>query len=272
MAKFERGVYEPSEDSRVFDGGEDEEMDEGSRAPLLIVIALIVVAAFAAFVYVAYQQGVKQGRESAPRIITADRGPLRVPPPASDSSGTTSSPLKDLKIYQQPAPPDDEIGESDSVPQPPTELKKEPEAKAAVEPKPAPVVIKPAETKPAETKPAPVQKEVAQKPAEKPQEKPVQTAITKPAPTTTSSTVAGAAYTLQIGAYKSEAEALSAWKSYERRHPAVGGYEPDVKMVDLGDKGVWYRLRMGAFASKDAADTLCNKLKADGGGCFPAKP
>jgi cell division protein FtsN len=76
---------------------------------------------------------------------------------------------------------------------------------------------------------------------------------------------------LQIGSYKSEDEANAAWKSFQAKHPMVGGYEQDIKKVDLGDKGTWYRLRVGAFADKSAAGTFCAKLKADGGDCIPSK-
>ena len=47
MANFERGVYEPGDEAhegiRVYDGSEDEEDVEGSRLPLLIVLALLIV-------------------------------------------------------------------------------------------------------------------------------------------------------------------------------------------------------------------------------------
>ena len=39
-----RGVYEPSDEVRVFDGAEDDDDSEGSRLPLVIVLALIVLA------------------------------------------------------------------------------------------------------------------------------------------------------------------------------------------------------------------------------------
>ena len=46
MPSFERGVYEPkSDDVRVIDEDEQEIDEEGSRLPLLIVIALLVLAA-----------------------------------------------------------------------------------------------------------------------------------------------------------------------------------------------------------------------------------
>jgi cell division septation protein DedD len=82
----------------------------------------------------------------------------------------------------------------------------------------------------------------------------------------------GGAYVLQIGAYKSEAEADAAWKTYSAKHGGtLGGYTKDVKQVDLGAKGTWYRLRVGSFADKNAAAALCAKLTAEGGACFPAK-
>src|ERR1700722_11640719 len=103
MAKFER--MEPrADDMPVFDGGIDEDDgEEGSRLPLLIVIALLVLAAFAGVVYYAYTEGVERGRSDAPRVIVAQ-----------GNSGTK------LKVYQQAAPSDDTSSEADSVPPPPT--------------------------------------------------------------------------------------------------------------------------------------------------------
>src|SRR5215469_980509 len=104
MAKFER--LEPrAEDMPVFDGGvDDEDSEEGSRLPLLIVIALLVLAAFAGVVWLAYTQGVERGRADAPRVIVAQ--------------GTTSG--TKLKVYQQPAPADDDSAETETAPPPPT--------------------------------------------------------------------------------------------------------------------------------------------------------
>src|SRR5258706_15693025 len=100
MADYQRGVYEPTDEVHVFDGSEDDEDSEGSRLPLLIVIALFVLASFGGIVWLAYEKGVASGR-SEPRTILADTGPIKVAP---DNSGTTETPYKGLKIYQQPAP------------------------------------------------------------------------------------------------------------------------------------------------------------------------
>ena len=83
---------------------------------------------------------------------------------------------------------------------------------------------------------------------------------------------ASGSYVLQIGAYKSQADADTAWRSYKAKHAALlAGYGPDVAQADLGDKGIWYRLRIAGFASKDVASAMCDRLKADGGSCFLGK-
>ncbi len=248
MPKHEPGVYEPSaDDIRVFDGGEDDIDDEGSRLPLLIVIALLIAAAFALVVYLAYTQGVQNGRESAPRTIAADEGPVRTAP--ENPGGKT--PYQGLKIYEQPAPPDDESAPAQSAAVPPA-------AKPAAKPVEKPVTHV-AKHEPA-TKPEPA----AHKPALA-KAAPVKRAALKPAMTE------GGAYTLQIGSYKSEAEAAKAFSVYQHKHPLVGGLTPDIQKADLGKKGTWYRLHIGSFSDRAAAGALCAKLKADGGGCFPAK-
>jgi cell division protein FtsN len=250
MAKIEPGVYEPSSDDiRVFDGGEDDMDEEGSRLPLLIVIALLVLAAFGGVVWLAYSEGLQKGRESAPQVIAADRGPVRTAP--ENPGGAT--PYQGLKIYEQPAPSKSESTPATSAPAtstppaPSTHAKTTARTHAPSTPPSAPHTAAVKTPKPAAPKPA----------------------TTKPAPVKTASTAGG--YVLQIGAYKSEAEAKTAWKTYQRKHPLVGGYTSNIKRVDLGAKGVWYRLRIGSFADRGAAGALCTKLKADGGGCFPAR-
>jgi len=273
MANLSRGTYEPPHDDvHIFDGAEDDDDAEGSRLPLLIVIALFVLAAFAGVVWLAYTQGVARGRTDAPRIIAAEKGPAKVAANPDDQA----SPYKGLKIYQQPAPADEE---ADRTPAPPPAAAETAPETAVVTPhaqQAAPAEAKPVEQKPAEAKPAakteppppqirttvPAQAEPAAPPPA-----PKQEAAPVAAPA-----AAGGAYVLQIGAYKSQAEADTAWNSYHGKHAGtLSGYGKSVKQVDLGEKGTWYRLRVGSFASKDAAAALCAKLTAEGGACFPAK-
>ena len=79
------------------------------------------------------------------------------------------------------------------------------------------------------------------------------------------------AFVLQIGSYKSEAEASTSWQAYRGAHPVVAGYTSDIRRADLGTKGTWYRLRVGPFGSLSEASAACAKIKASGGNCFPAK-
>src|SRR4051812_20482663 len=105
MPQFERRLYEPSEDARAFDSDEDME-DEGSRLPLLIGIALIVLLSFVGVVWLAYTQGVEKGRADTPAVIasadavSADRKP---------------TPYSKLKIYQPPKS-DEDVASEDATP------------------------------------------------------------------------------------------------------------------------------------------------------------
>ena len=98
-------------------------------------------------------------------------------------------------------------------------------------------------------------------------------AATPPAPAAKPAAApATGAYVLQIGAYKSQADADAAWKTYKSRHAALlSGYGPNVQQADLGEKGTWYRLRVSGFSDRDVALALCDRLKADGGACFLAR-
>jgi outer membrane biosynthesis protein TonB len=289
MVNYDRGVYEPGDDVRVFDGAEEEEDVEGSRLPLLIVLALLVLAMFGGVVYLAYTQGVARGRGETP-VLTAAAGPERVAP---QSPGGARVPYQGFKIYEQPAPQDDP---ADATPQ--TTPQTTPVTQAAAPPKvtqqatpqvtqsvPAPSpVAKPAPAKmekPVAPAPAPVVKTPAAKPAAAPPSiatgAPRQLGAAIPAPTQVAPPLAPAvipagAYVLQIGAYKSQAEADNAWKNYKARHAALlSGFSENVQQADLGEKGTWFRLRVAGFSDKDVASATCERLKADGGACFLGK-
>ena len=79
------------------------------------------------------------------------------------------------------------------------------------------------------------------------------------------------AFALQIGAYRSEAEAEESWRAYSAAHPAAAAFAPAIRQADLAAKGIWYRLQIGPFASAGDAVAFCAKLKASGGTCFPVR-
>jgi cell division protein FtsN len=263
MAEYERGVYEPAERIRVFDGSEDDDDEEASRLPVLIVIALVVLVSFAGVVWLAYEKGVASGRNE-PRIA------------AIDASGQPAAQYKGLKIYEQPAPNDADAvtavapappKANDASPQQAAVSAPAPDLRAPIAdtntPKPAAAQSRPNTTKSVAVAALPKKAVAAATPTQSPVA-PQDEADTAPA--------TKSAYLLQIGSYKSEQEAANAWSAAKAAHASVlEGLSPDVKKVDLGDKGTWFRLRIAPFADKTAANALCDRLKAEGGTCILAR-
>jgi cell division protein FtsN len=206
-------------------------------------------------VWLAYTQGVARGRTETP-ILAAENGPARVAP---QNPGGTEQPYKGFKIYEQPAPPDEDAAAASSAAASAPVPKPAP-PKPAAKPVPPPPSIPAAAPKAAAAIPAP-----AKPPAAAPK-----VAAAAPIPAKTPVPVpASSTYALQIGAYKSQAEADAAWKSYKAKHATLlADAATDVQQADLGEKGIWYRLRITGFASKDVASSMCDRLKADGGACF----
>src|SRR6185503_13161293 len=102
MNNLQRGIYQPlAEKVPIYDLADEDPEEERSRAPLLVVIALVVLAAFAGVVWLAYNQGVERGRQGASLVITAPEGPVRVAPP--DSAPAT--PFTGLNVYNDPVAP-----------------------------------------------------------------------------------------------------------------------------------------------------------------------
>jgi hypothetical protein len=78
---------------------------------------------------------------------------------------------------------------------------------------------------------------------------------------------------VQIAARNDQAAAMAAFADLQQKYAGVlGNHSPSVRKVDLGDKGVWYRLLVGPMPSKGDADKLCEDLKTAGmKGCFSRK-
>ncbi|MBC6982002.1 SPOR domain-containing protein [Caulobacter sp. 17J80-11] len=70
-------------------------------------------------------------------------------------------------------------------------------------------------------------------------------------------TQATAGRAVQIAAFRSEADARTAWSDLVDRHRELAGLTPQFEKVDLGSKGAWVRLKAGPITTPEAAKALC---------------
>ena len=82
---------------------------------------------------------------------------------------------------------------------------------------------------------------------------------------------AGGGILVQLSSQTSEDGARSTYRDMQRKFASIlGPYQPDIQRADLGDRGVYYRVRVGPFSAADAKK-LCADLKAAGGQCIIAR-
>jgi tetratricopeptide (TPR) repeat protein len=75
---------------------------------------------------------------------------------------------------------------------------------------------------------------------------------------------------VQLGAWRSEAEATAGWnKAVRQAEGVLEGYSPHIVAVDLPGAGRYYRLRI--TADKGGSKALCAALTARGLACIPAR-
>ena len=76
-------------------------------------------------------------------------------------------------------------------------------------------------------------------------------------------------FLVQVGATQKQDLAAGEIARLANKHSEIlSGVGSVVVRVDLGDKGVWYRMRVGPFDTRAAAEDTCGKLKAVNVGCF----
>jgi tetratricopeptide (TPR) repeat protein len=76
-------------------------------------------------------------------------------------------------------------------------------------------------------------------------------------------------YLIQISAQRSQDAARGLWDRLAEQHTDVlGGLTPYIMEADLGSRGVFYRIRAGDFATRDAGNRICNRLKSRRVECF----
>lgn len=95
--------------------------------------------------------------------------------------------------------------------------------------------------------------------------KPVQLAAVSPV----AAGLPEARYRVQLGAFREAALASRAWEEMAGdAAPVIGGSSYAILKADLGERGVFYRLRAGGFERMDDAKSACRALEARKIACF----
>jgi cell division septation protein DedD len=81
--------------------------------------------------------------------------------------------------------------------------------------------------------------------------------------------LAAGAYFVQLASVKSEQGARKEWARMQRAHPdLLGDLDLTLQSADLGERGVFYRIRTGPFPNRATAQDMCWQLKAAKLGCL----
>ncbi|MFN3960139.1 MAG: SPOR domain-containing protein [Parvularculaceae bacterium] len=260
-----------------FDEGDGED-ERGLSGLVVLLMGVVMLGALASVVWIAYQYGLKDGeqRVAGTPYVTADPEPLKIENQVAGAagagrevydavSGAASEPVEVIAagpeepVVRNPADPigaivaGDTVGlADDAVADRIAALAREDEALAK---EPAPVAAPPKAEPKVEPKPATT---------------PTPASVAKPAPAAAASgdALAGS-HVVQVGAFRSQGEADGQWTKLQGKLGAFfDGKAKDVEVADLGAKGVYYRLRVGPFASADEAKTWCAGLKERGTDCL----
>jgi cell division protein FtsN len=180
--------------------------------------------------------------------------PVEPPKPAEAAPAEASAQADATEPEPTSAPTDEDYA--------PTTTAQKPAEPKVAEPKPAAPKAepKPVETKVAESKPAPTPGKVEPAPTPTrttPQGAGLKDAIARATQRPTEA-VPGGAFTLQLSAFQNRPEAdRFAAKLRDR------GYAPFIVSAEVPGKGTWYRVRMGSFASKEAASRYLTDFKRE---------
>jgi cell division septation protein DedD len=85
--------------------------------------------------------------------------------------------------------------------------------------------------------------------------------------------LAGKGFHLQLGAVRSAEGAKTEWEKLKRQNAdLLGQLDFAAPRVDLGERGVFYRIQAGPLADATAAEHRCTELKRRGVGCILVRP
>lgn len=242
---------------------------------LTVMVSIAAIASFGSVVWWAHNQDVKAGgRGLEPLVVQAPTTPSRTKP---ENAGGLSVPNQDKEVFNRLQP--------NTVPAQPEKLLPNP-----TNPKlpaggilPTPASPKPPDTEVAAKTPTPLQ---AATPASvtpgsgAPAQAPAVTE-TKPAATESGPSIASlidnmsgpvGGWRVQVASVKNEDIAKSTWARLQSAHGDVmANLRMQAVRVDLGEKGVWYRVQGGPLDEKQA-QSVCSTLKTRKADCVLIPP
>ena len=245
--------------------------EEGVSGFVVLVVAVVVLVVFAAVVWFAYQRGIQQG--STP-VIAANPEPARIEQPVEFAANETNQEVYDTlegnTRTEVIVDTSDERDPLEGFSQTTSAATGETTGPAVSEREPASANANPPQvTSEPEPEPAPVTREPVQQDPEPQVTPPASSEPATPVTTTSASGALAGTHLVQVGAFRSDAEAQTYFSSMQSRFSTLlSGKAPDVQRADLGSRGIYYRLRVGPFDSKSAADNYCARLKAGGQDCL----
>lgn len=251
---YDFGPFE--DDYRGFGPGEGESL----RGPLILALAGGILLIFGAVIWNTYKQGVRTEAGDLP-IIYADASPYKRAP---DDPGGTVAPDQDRLIYDQLDGSERTAGDQG------------PDNDGELLQGGPPINLRPGEETDLDEATGIPRAALPQLAALEdldaiPAAAPESTAP-PPAPEVTTAQFkfdGSGTHLVQIAALRSQEAANAAWLGAVDKHPGIyAGAEKRVQRADLGAKGVFYRLRVGAFSERADASALCEALKERGETCI----
>lgn len=241
---------------------------------LAIGLALAVMALCAGAVWVVYE--LKRSPEPGARapLIQADGQPVKVKP---GDPGGMEIPNRDRLVFNQKgadapehvlAPPEAPLPRPapPAAPEPaPAAAPTPPQAEASAAPPPPPTpqqsTVAPAVPTPA----SPSDAHAAPTPSP-PQQS---AALPQPAP----ASAGGKGFRLQVASVKTPEGAKQEFERIRRQNTdLLGALSYAAERVDLGERGVFYRVQIGPIADGGEAERICGALRQRSVGCILVKP
>ena len=243
---------------------------------LTVMVSIAAIASFGSVVWWAHNQDVKAGgRGLEPLVVQAPATPARVKP---ENAGGLVPPNQDKEVFNRLQP--------GTIPAQPEKLLPGPtNPKLPVGALPTPAAPKPPDTEVAARTPTPLQGSTpaAVSGTTPPPSAPPVADAPKPAaaqsesgPTIASliENVSGpvGGWRIQVASVKNEDVAKSTWARLQSAHGDVmANLRMQAVRVDLGDKGVWYRVQGGPLDEKQA-QYACSTLKNRKADCVLIPP